>query len=82
MFLRNITINFGGGGRKEVAYLPVDSLHRIPEHPKEYPEFSMFGELPAWGLFLRHTEGVHLRRVRFRLKEADYRPMIVRDDAL
>jgi polygalacturonase len=78
--LRNIDINFGGGGRKDVAFVPVDSLHRVPEHPKEYPEFSMFGELPAWGLFLRHTEGVVMKRVRFRLKEGDYRPMIVRDD--
>ena len=40
----------------------------------------MFGELPAWGLFLRHTEGVLMKRVRFDLKENDYRPMIVRDD--
>ena len=81
VFLKNININFGGGGRKEIAYRSVDSLQHIPEHPKEYPEFSMFGELPAWGLFLRHTEGVRLKRVHFELKEEDYRPMIVRDDS-
>jgi hypothetical protein len=78
--LKNIHIRFGGGGRRDIAYVPLDSLHRIPEHPKEYPEFSMFGELPAWGLFLRHTEGVLLKRVWFHLEAADYREMIVRDD--
>lgn len=80
--LKNINITFGGGGTKDTAYIPLSDLSKIPEHPKEYPEFSMFGELPAWGFFLRHTEGVHFRRVTLKLLENDYRPAIVTDDVL
>lgn len=75
--LTNIKIHSGGGGKKEVAYIPADALDRVPEHAKEYPEFSMFGELPAWGFYLRHTEGVRFKRVVLKLKEADYRPDII-----
>lgn len=82
VYLKNIDITFGGGGNKDTAYIPLNALERIPEHPKEYPEFSMFGELPAWGFFLRHTEGVHFNRVTLRLLEKDYRPAIVTDDVL
>ena len=82
IYLKNIHITFGGGGNKDTAYMPLNALNRIPEHPKEYPEFSMFGELPAWGFFLRHTEGVHFKRVHLYLKEKDYRPAIVTDDVL
>jgi hypothetical protein len=82
VYLKNIDIAFGGGGNKDTAYIPITDLKRIPEHPKEYPEFSMFGELPAWGFFLRHTEGVYFKRVTLKLLEKDYRPAIVTDDVL
>ncbi|HNM25265.1 MAG TPA: glycosyl hydrolase family 28 protein [Saprospiraceae bacterium] len=78
--LRNIHIRFAGGGRPEQAYLPLDSLDRVPERPSEYPEFSMFGELPAWGFFIRHAENVSMRRIRLECVQADYRPCIVADD--
>ncbi|MBL7815924.1 MAG: glycoside hydrolase family 28 protein [Saprospiraceae bacterium] len=80
VFLKNIHIRFGGGGTPSVAYRSPTDFSTIPEHPREYPEFSMFGELPAWGFFLRHTEGVHFKRVRLYLKEKDYRPALVHDD--
>ncbi len=80
--LENINITFGGGGSKDTAYIAPNDLNNIPEHPKEYPEFSMFGELPAWGFFLRHTEGVHFKRVTLRLLEKDYRPAFITDDVL
>ena len=82
IFLKNIDITFGGGSSKDTAYMPLESMSKVPEHPKEYPEFSMFGELPAWAFYLRHTEGVHFKKVKLRLKESDYRPAIVADDAL
>ncbi len=82
VYLNNIDITFGGGGHKDTAYIPLNDLGKIPEHPKEYPEFSMFGELPAWGFFLRHTEGVHFKHVTLRLLEKDYRPALVTDDVL
>jgi hypothetical protein len=78
--LDDVEIIYGGGGRKERAYVALDSLASVPEREKDYPEFSMFGELPAWGFYVRHAEGVVLRNVRLRLKEADFRPAIVCDD--
>jgi polygalacturonase len=82
MFLKNIDITFGGGSSRDTAYMPLDSIKKVPEHPKEYPEFSMFGELPAWGFYLRHTEGVRFKNINLKLKESDYRPAIVVDDGV
>jgi hypothetical protein len=78
--LENVEIVFGGGGRKESAYVPLDSLDQVPERAADYPEFSMFGELPAWGFYVRHVEGLEMEKVRLRLKEEDFRPALVLDD--
>lgn len=78
--LKNIRITFAGGGKPAVAYIPSDSLHLIPECLKDYPEFSMFGELPAWGFFLRHVEGIEFNKVKLRLMQPDYRPLYVFED--
>lgn len=78
--LDRITIRFAGGGRPETAFIPVDSLHLVPECPKDYPEFSMFGELPAWGIFMRHVEGISMSKMHLLLMKEDYRPTYVRDD--
>ena len=42
----------------------------------------MFGELPAWGLYVRHAEGLSLTNARFKIKHADYRPAFVFDDVI
>lgn len=77
--LENIRITMPGGADPAVAHIPLDALHRVPDIPERYPEFSMFGELPAWALFLRHTRGIALRQVRFDLKSPDFRPTLVLD---
>ncbi|MCC7503958.1 MAG: glycoside hydrolase family 28 protein [Saprospiraceae bacterium] len=79
--LENIRIRFAGGGRPETACVPLDSLDRVPERPADYPEFSMFGELPAWGLYVRHADGLSLKNVRLICEAPDFRPAIVADDA-
>jgi len=78
--LKNIRITFAGGGHPAVAYMPADSLHLVPERPKDYPEFSMFGELPAWGFFVRHVAGIEFRRVKLRLVKPDYRQPYIMED--
>ena len=40
------------------AKVGLDELDKIPEMGASYPEFSMFKELPAWGFFIRHAEGI------------------------
>ncbi|MDR3692491.1 MAG: glycosyl hydrolase family 28 protein [Fimbriimonas sp.] len=78
--LERITIHFAGGGRPSIAFLPVSRLDKIPERPTDYPEFTMFGELPAWGLFTRHVVGLHVRDLHLVLEAKDYRPAIVLDE--
>lgn len=48
--------------------------------PKSYPEFSQFKELPAWGFYIRHVDGITFKNVKLTAKEKDYRPAIVLDD--
>ena len=77
VYLKNIEVIFAGGGRKEIAYRPTESLHLVPEREDSYPEFSTFGELPAWGFFIRHAKGISIKNLSLRLLNDDYRPAIV-----
>ncbi len=61
--LSNIEITYPGRGTKGMAYAPLSRLHQVPEDTSGYPEFSMFGELPAWGFYVRHVEGLVMRDV-------------------
>ena len=81
VLLKNITVTFAGGGRREVAELSLDKLATVPERSEKYPEFSMFGELPAWGFYVRHAEGITFQNVSLRAVANDYRPAFVFDDA-
>lgn len=78
--LEHIRITYPGRGNPAYANLPLSRLDQVPELPKKYPEFSMFGELPAWGLYARHVEGLTLKDVRLEIREPDYRPAVVADD--
>ena len=80
--LRNVEIVYPGGGNKLYAYRGTspEELDSIPEMIDIYPEFSQFKELPAWGLFIRHANGITLENVRLVAGNKDYRPAIVADD--
>ncbi len=52
----------------------------VPEAPADYPESSMLGILPAWGMYLRHVRGIVLRDVRLGTETPDGRPCMVLDD--
>ncbi|QDA61633.1 glycoside hydrolase family 28 protein [Hymenobacter jejuensis] len=78
--LENIDITYEGGNSKTLAYASLDSLAAVPERTPNYPEFSMFGELPAYGFYVRHAQGLTLKNVRVSLNGADYRPAFVFDD--
>ncbi len=78
--LENIEINYPGRGNKAFAYLPLSRLDDVPEQEKHYPEFSMFGELPAWGFYVRHAEGITFNNMVLKIRDADYRPALVFDD--
>jgi hypothetical protein len=55
-------------------------LDNIPENESGYPEFHMFGELPAWGMFVRHVDGLKMKNISFSLEEPDFRSAIVFED--
>jgi hypothetical protein len=78
--LENIEISYGGRANKEIAWLPLNKITTIPENEANYPEFSMFGELPSWGFYIRHAEGIKMRNVRVSYVEDDFRPAFVFDD--
>ena len=66
-----------------MAYIGAYSYNAVPEEIAAFPEFHMFGELPAWGLFVRHVNGLNLDNVRMTVREPDYRPvMVTADDVL
>ena len=79
--LENIEIYYPGRGNKGLAYMPLSRLEAVPERIDLYPEFSMFGELPAWGLYVRHMDGLIMKNVKMNIASPDYRPAIVLDDA-
>ena len=78
--IENVEIKFPGGGDPNYAKVGVNELSKVPELPTAYPEFSVWKELPAWGFYLRHVEGVTFSNVKLSAAAADYRPAIVLDD--
>lgn len=78
--LENIDISYPGRANKGLAYRPYHQLFLVPQERDAYPEYSMFGELPAYGLYVRHVDGLTLQNIRVHSREADFRPALVLDD--
>lgn len=73
--LSDVHFIYPGGGTKEDA-----ANLNPPELEDQYPEYFMWGALPAYGLYARHAAGLTLNNVRFELESADSRPAVVCDD--
>ncbi|WP_430455454.1 glycoside hydrolase family 28 protein [Rheinheimera sp.] len=80
--LENIDMVYPGRANRGQAYRPYHQLFLVPQERAAYPEYSMFGELPAYGLFVRHVRGLVLKNVRLSSLEADFRPALVLDDVI
>lgn len=78
--LEDIEITSMAKADTKKACFSLDTMERVPEKVKAYPEFSMFGELPAWGLYVRHADSIQFKNIRFIQKGSDYRPCLVFDD--
>ncbi len=72
--LSNLRLSFAGGGTKE------DVGRVVPERPADYPEYSMFGRLPAYGFYCRHVKGLKFRNVQLQLAKGDKRHALVLED--
>lgn len=78
--IEDVTVHYPGRATKGMAYVPLWRLDAVPEEVDGYPEFSMFGELPAWGFYVRHVRGIAFRNVKLQLAADDFRPAFVLDD--
>lgn len=78
--LTGVQISHPGGANPLFAKVSLDSLALIPEHRDHYPEFSMFGELPAWGAYIRHAADIRFQNVKLSCRKMDYRAAVVLDD--
>lgn len=80
VMLENIFISYPGRGTKGMGYIGRYRWKDIPEARDSYPEYNMFGELPAWGFYIRHVDGVEFNNVTVVCREKDYRDVVVMDD--
>ncbi len=80
--MENIEIVYPGHADPEYAYAGTskEELDAIEEQETRYPEFSNWKELPAWGFYIRHADGIVFDNVRLTVAGEDYRPALVTDD--
>ena len=72
--ISNINFSYEGGGTAE------DVARAVRERPDAYPEGTMYGTLPAWGLYCRHVKGLKLHNITLQLAAPDARHAVVFDD--
>lgn len=63
-----------GGIKEDLSNKKVEELKEL------YPESTMFGTLPAYGLYVRHVDNINVHGVSFTLESPDKRPAIICDD--
>ncbi|PSJ39129.1 exo-poly-alpha-D-galacturonosidase [Sphingomonas deserti] len=73
--LRDVRFVYAGGGSGS------DAARTPPVLAEAYPEPSMFGVTPAFGLWVRHARRVTLENVRLEADTLDARPALVTEDA-
>jgi hypothetical protein len=76
----NIELKHPGGGNSLFARVGLNELDSVPEKPAAYPDFSMFRELPAWGIYIRHAKDIKFSNLRLSSGKKDYRTAVVLDD--
>lgn len=72
--MRYIDITLPGGGTEE------QGKRDVPEYEKEYPEFSFFGVMPAYGMNARHIDSLDMKGITLRLTGEEKRPLTKFDD--
>lgn len=74
--LENIRLTFAGGGTA------ADAGRQPGELADAYPEPSMFGRTPAFGLWARHVRGLQLDGLDLKTETPDMRPAILFDNVV
>jgi polygalacturonase len=73
--ISDVRILYKGGGTRE------DAAREVPENETAYPEPSMFGTLPVYGLFVRHARNLAVRDLEVGYVDDDRRPPVLLEDA-
>ena len=72
--LENISINFAGG-------VTINNFNtEMKELEDSYPESTMWGNLPAYGFYLRHVNDIKFSNITVKFKTKDVRPAIFCSD--
>ncbi len=72
--ISNVRVFHEGGGTA------ADAKNEPAERPDGYPEPSMFGTLPAHGVYARHARNLALRDIDVTFEKSDARPAVQLDD--
>lgn len=72
--ISNVFIHFDGGGGTALAEA------EYPENDRDYPESTRYGDLPAYGFYCRHVDGLTLRDVELAYGLEEARPPLLFDD--
>jgi len=78
--IKKVQIDYATVAGKAVNNFPLDSFHIITEATASYPEFSMFGELPVWGFYVRHVNGLRMKKILVKMNGSDFRNAFLFDD--
>ncbi len=78
VWVSDVTIHHQGG--VDASALEGIRQRVADEKAAEYPEATMWGELPAKGFFVRHARNVHFSDVRVLTVSPDARPELVSED--
>lgn len=70
----NIWIKVSGGAPEAQA------LTVVPEHEKLYPDPQEFGDIPAYGFYIRHAKNIRMNNIRLEFDTPDSRPAFILED--
>jgi len=73
IFLRNINLEFEGGGKSAQSYLAG------PQKEDAYPNSLIFGDLPSYGFYIRYAKNIIFENIQLRVINEDERPAIYTD---
>ena len=74
VLITNINLQFEGGGKADASF------RDIPENENKYPNGRIFGELPAYGFFVRHAKNVIFDDIQLKTSLPDERPAFIGED--
>lgn len=73
--LEDVRLKFAGGVEKE----PNENVEELAD---QYPEATMWGELPAYGFFVRHVQGLRMDGISVGYQQEDVRPAMAFTDVI